>query len=840
VLKVKGITPTAGPSTGGEAIEIVGAGYVENVTQVFFGDEQVDPANIEFVSTVRLVVTLPPSAGVLGRVDVSARNPGTAGDEDEVATLRNAFVYYADSLAFDTYTNFVTPESPVAGTVADINGDARPDILLSHRGDTSGVSTLLNLGSGRFRSESFLGLRGTGRPEAPGVPALRPNLLTAARLDPGIFTDFAVTVFSEAGPDLMEPEFLTFSGRGDGTFRDGVGFRSGDFPPSGGPDASGDRTLAPTGIAVGDFDEDGHNDVLVVYSASDNVAVFFSDGAGGYSGTTVLPAGGRPVAATVADLNGDQHLDFAVTNSRDGTVSVYYGLGNTRFREAVDSPFLSGSTPLAVDSGFFDDDSIRDLVVVNSRSDTVSILRGDGFGGFDDPVGFQTGRTPTSVLASDLDLDGSTDFAVANSQSDSVTIFLQRSGGDFLEESFFTGSVPQSLLVANFDGDANGFPDLVAVNNGGDSVSFHRNLGDAVFNQPVLLGTNGRGDIELSSPLFFEDPVRVESGDFDGDGIEDTVTADAGRSGVLFVPGSADGRLLDLDSRFSPLTLPPAAFDAGDLDGDGRLDLAVVHGAAGSVTLLHGTGQGTFVEEILGDRTLFGQADDVAIADVDGDDDLDIVLLANNLPRIVVFPNDGTGRFSPRRTSPLPFAPGSLATGDWNDDGRADLAVPAVGEPAFAALLARPDATFELVSLVTTEVAPSSLAAADWNDDSLLDLAVHLPQIREVRIYGGNGGGSFFPEREFDSVVDLEGIFAVELNGDSLVDLTGMDTSGNALLLFRNLGPEGFADPLVLGTAAGPVDVAAYRPGDGQFVLPDLIVVNRSAANLAHLRNGSF
>jgi len=843
VLKIKGITPTLGPSQGGPVIRVVGSGYIEGQTGVFFGSVEVPASDIEFVSAVELRVVLPASDGTLGAVDVSVKNPASSsGGDERVAVLRGGFLYFAETVQFEGYRNFATEPGPIAGAVADFNGDARPDLVLSHRGEVFGISTVENTGSGTLTSTSFFELSGRARPEALVRDRVRPNLLTAGRIDAGIYADFAVTVSPESDPDATEPDVLTFLGRGNGTFREGDSLRGDEYPPLEGTTSGQVSPAGPTGIALADFDRDGASDLCVVYSSSDQVVVFFGDGSGGFESACVLAVGGRPVAVEVADLNGDERDDIAVTNSRDGTVSVLYGLGNRRFRDATESPFPSGPYPTSIDSGFFDSDSIRDLVVVNSRDDAVAILRGDGFGGFEEPRVFQVGSTPTFVLTSDFDKDARDDFAVANSRSDSVTLFLQRTSGDFLEESFFTGNTPQTLFAANFDSDSSGLPDIVTTNTGGNNLSLHRNLGDAVFEQPVFLGGSSYTAGDISRPALFEDPIAVVTGDFDGDGIDDAVVADAGVPALVFVGGLASGDLDVSRPVTSVLSLPPVALAIGDVNDDGNLDIAVVFGANRGVSLLLGNGVGAFSENRITNRMLLVGGDDVAIADVDGDRALDLLLVGRDSPQVTVLLGDGSGTFSALRSTPLPHRPRALTVGDWNEDGRADLAVPADGEPFLSILLGRTDGTFAIDSVedLAGQI-PASSTAADWNADGAQDLGVNLVAENTIRLFIGDGKGKFVAGGDVSTELPLDRILAADVNGDRKSDLVGVHTEGNqALVLVNRFDAEGFDAPLFFGAASQPVDVCSYSPGTSGFAVPDLLIVNRKASNIAHFRNVSY
>jgi len=110
-----------------------------------------------------------------------------------------------------------------------------------------------------------------------------------------------------------------------------------------------------------------------------------------------------------------------------------------------------------------DGDTLPDIVTANRLGDDVSVLRGDGVGGFDAPRRFATGDEPSAVQVADVDLDGHVDLVTANEGSDDFRVLLGTGGGRFAPAAAFeTGREPVALAVALLDGDA--VPDVVTVN----------------------------------------------------------------------------------------------------------------------------------------------------------------------------------------------------------------------------------------------------------------------------------------------------------------------------------------------------------------------------------------
>jgi hypothetical protein len=198
-------------------------------------------------------------------------------------------------------------------------------------------------------------------------------------------------------------------------------------------------------------------------------------------------AGFKPFSAAVGDFNLDGKLDLAVANSGDGDVTILLGNGSGGFTQAAGSPVDVGSIPLSVVVGDFNLDGKPDLAVTNAGSDNVTILLGNGSGGFTQPAGspVSTGDEPFSVVVGDFNLDGKPDLAVANDGSPgNVTILLGNGSGGFTQAAgspVSAGHGPIFLTVGDFNQD--GKPDLAVANNGSNNVTIL--LGDGNFCGPL-------------------------------------------------------------------------------------------------------------------------------------------------------------------------------------------------------------------------------------------------------------------------------------------------------------------------------------------------------------------
>jgi hypothetical protein len=335
-----------------------------------------------------------------------------------------------------------------------------------------------------------------------------------------------------------------------------------------------------------------------------------------------LALGPGPFAAVAADFNGDNKVDLAVVNAAAGNVTVLLGNGNGGFTPAPHSPFRVGLGPFSLAVGDFNGDGKPDLAVANEGDNTVSILLGDGQGGFApgprSPLA--TGPAPVSLAVADFNADGKADLAVASGTVNSANIFFGNGDGSFTAARSVGLLGPATYILAA-DINLDGTPDLGIADMSGDF--------------DVLFGA-GDGTFSNSFPYLIDSPVySVATGDFNGDGIPDFALAYLGKNQTQVWLGKAGALSFSMLGEIPvyifnlggiPVGSSPEFVATGDFNGDGKLDLVTANSDSNNVTMLLG---------------------------------------------------DGTGGFIPAPGSPLPAgnAPFCVVVADFNGDGRADLAI---------------------------------------------------------------------------------------------------------------------------------------------------------------------
>jgi dienelactone hydrolase len=283
----------------------------------------------------------------------------------------------------------------------------------------------------------------------------------------------------------------------------------------------------------------------------------------------------------VGDLNGDQKLDFVVSDYDDNYVSVFIGNGDGTFKPGV--TYAVGTNPTDVAVADLNRDGKLDLAVANQNctsggppcgQGTVSVLLGNGNGTFQPHVDFDTGQDPNWVTVGDFNRDGKLDLAVIDGQGNqftsAVVILLGKGDGTFqLAGSYPLNTNAASGVTADLNGD--GKLDIAVVDNIG-LVSILLGKGDGTFRPRV--------DYPVGSFPW----GHLDVGDFTENGHVDLALVNGGSNSMSVLLGNGDGTFqpeIEVSTGSSPHGLV-----AGDFNRDGRLDFAVANLGDNTVSIL--------------------------------------------------------------------------------------------------------------------------------------------------------------------------------------------------------------------------------------------------------------
>jgi hypothetical protein len=275
--------------------------------------------------------------------------------------------------------------------------------------------------------------------------------------------------------------------------------------------------------AVGDLTGDRRPDLVVIAHDSDAVTVLLQDDRGRFDAARkrTVPAGqgGPPHThdVAVADVSGDGRLDVLTTNEDDGTVSVLLGDGAGGFRPAKGSPVAAGRHPYeGLSIGDLNGDTKPDVVVPNILGKAVTVLLGDGAGGFAAAPGspVAVGDRPGFVALGDLDGDGKPDVVVTHDDDPVVHVLRGDGRGGFKPTAGSPVVLKETVWGAAIaDLDADGKPDLVLGGKAGHALVLMGDGAGGLAKDPVLVPVGGKA------------PTSVAVADVNRDGKPDLVTS---------------------------------------------------------------------------------------------------------------------------------------------------------------------------------------------------------------------------------------------------------------------------------------------------------------------------
>ena len=553
-----------------------------------------------------------------------------------------------------------------------------------------------------------------------------------------------------------------------------------------------DGGFEPFSVAFGDLDADGDLDLVALDAGGVDfggplpgaVSVLLNTGDGTLFVHMILDLGLRPQSLALSDLDGDGDLDMAVAVTGGDVVTILRNNGDATF--VVDANYPNDA-PQAIAVGDLNGDGAIDFVTANWLQDVISVRLNNGDGTFRESIPYDSGVRPTSVAIGDLDGDGDADLAIGNFgdsffHGTTVSILRNNGAGVFAAPvPLAVGESPTSVHMADLDGDDD--LDLAVTNEFSDNVSVLLNNGDATFAEQVTVSTG------LA-------PYAVASGDFDGDGDLDLTVANMSGNTLTVLLNHGDGSFRDVQNH--DVDAGPTAVAMGDLDGDGDLDLAITsrgtNGMDGTVSLLFNFGDGSFAKQGLL-ATGFGP-ESIAIGDLDGDGDADLAVTIYGNSNVSVWLNNGNGVFDDDITYGTDVGPQSLAMGDLDGDGDLDLAVANAPSGNVSILLNNGDATFADDAIYQINGGdfsiPISIALGDVDSDGDLDLATANIKPFNVSLLLNNGDGTFGNEVLFPFVLPQSVEFA-DMDGDGDLDLV---VANGFISVSWNNGAGLFSDPV--------------------------------------------
>jgi hypothetical protein len=385
--------------------------------------------------------------------------------------------------------------------------------------------------------------------------------------------------------------------------------------------------------------------------------------------------------------------------------------------------------------------------------------------------------------------------------------------------------------------------------------------------RPRLEALEDRTLPSLLAPVNYAvgtNPVAVATADLANNGKLDLITANANDNTISVQMGNGDGTFQAAQT-YSVGTTPDSIAE-GDFNGDGKLDIVTANEGNNTVSVLLGNGDGTF--QATKSYAVGSQPVSVAVGTFDGK--LDIVTANQGDDKVSLLPGNGDGTFGTALAVATFGAPAqSVAVGDFNGDGKLDLAVATRGTdgywggyyfsnyypglpPAVTVLLGNGNGTFTTGNSYTlpspyglppSSFAPPAMVAADFNGDAQPDLVVTDAGDGAVSVLLNSGNGNFTAPASI-SVGGYYGgespasVAVADLNGDGRPDIITADAGGNAVWVLPNTGNGNFGNPYAFTAGSGPVSVAAGDfNGDGSI---DVAAANSGSNNVSVLLNNGY
>ena len=550
-------------------------------------------------------------------------------------TSKTVAILLADNAGgFLAPVNLPGGTNPTSVPVADINLDGASDILTANNGgddSNSYVGVMLGNGNGTFQAL------------VPVLTARSPADIVVGDLNRDGRPDLAVANVGNSSVSVLR-------GNGDGTFQPNQWYGTGG---------------GPHGVRIADFNDDGLPDIAATSSSDNTVDVLLGNGDGTLQSRITYPSGGTdPRGFAAADLNADGRPDLAIAHTQTGNVTVLLGqAGSVNFIGFTNQGSLHtvGTTPNSLVAGDLNNDGRADLISANIADDSISVLLGSAAGSFQPETRYPAGDGPGWLVLADLNRDGRLDVVVSNFFSSTLSVLIGNGDGSFQPAVPYTISGGSRSVVAG-DFNRDGAPDIAVVRINSYSLALLLGNGDGTLQGPLNFSTGVPGD-------------ALAAGDFNGDGKLDlAVGSSSDTPNVVILTGDGNGSLLNAGS-FGSGFGPVRTLVAGDFNLDGRLDLLAARGSGfpnAFGTLWFGAGDGTFsaaVNSVVPETALAA-----SMADYNGDGKPDFSVIST--PTQFVFrAGDGTGSF----INALGLSPGGephgIATGDFNGDGRLDVAI---------------------------------------------------------------------------------------------------------------------------------------------------------------------
>ena len=535
-------------------------------------------------------------------------------------------------------------------------------------------------------------------------------------------------------------------------------------------------------IAVRHLNDDNQLDI-VAFSLREASMILFISTATGFSTNEMSIAssdGSRLNSVLINDFNNDSISDIIVVNSGTNNIGVLLGHDNGSFEEQMTFSTGQNSNPYSITIGDFNEDDKLDLAVGNSGTNTIELLLGDGMGTFEKqiPNAYALRGAPIFIAADDFNHDGQLEAVVAYNNTDDIDVLVIYDVGSFTDLiAVSIGLHVSAPAFADLNNDAR--LDIVVVNFADNSISVFLGYGNGSFSNMTTYAT-------------INEPSSLAIADFNNDNQLDVVvsTSDGADIGILFGYGngsfskeitytfvnfniepydeSTPDRFSDYEYVDISLRDCCVSLYIVDLNHDSYLDIVLTHPRGSSICFLFGYGNGSFFNQTIQPTNL--DARYLVVGDFNNDTHPDIVVL-DIYGNARIFLGYGNGSFAIETRYLTDDGLSSVAVGDFNNDHRLDIVVASYTSLYIGVFLGNGNGSFAERIIYPVNCHPQLMAVHDLNHDTNLDIVVTYAQSSTISVLIGYGNGSFTPLTVYTTGSSSFWINIADFNNDNQPDI---------------------------------------------------------------------
>ena len=554
------------------------------------------------------------------------------------------------------------------------------------------------------------------------------------------------------------------------------------------------------------------------------MTVYLNDGHANFTEKQSLNVGLDPLAVVIGDCNGDGKLDLVVSNwSKNGGLLVFSGNGAGSFTATTSLVLPANARPAGLAIGDVNGDGLPDLLVADSQNDQVAWFQAKVGGGHLAAQTLKAGVFPISVTTGDINRDGLTDIVVCNFSDSSLTL-LKRQGTGFVFSRLQLDGPPASAVITDIDRD--GINDLVVTIFEHASVAIFRGQPDGTLGQEQQLGASAL-------------PYRPLIGDVNNDGRQDLLLTCTGDRMSLFLGRSDSSNIGMIGAQnYQTGIATPEFVTAADFDGSGKAQLAVAGHGSTKVSIMGLVTQPGASEPGLAEvlsvevgRPVFT----ITKGDFNRDGRIDLAVACQGGVKIL----GNTSSAGKLVFTPIPADPNKVITPgigpfevcgcDMNGDGADDLVI--TDSAAHTVTVVRavlPGINYETnPEPIALPGEPLGLAVADFTGDGIPDVAVALIDKGIVRILRNDGSGRLVTL--FDIPVPAGPCYlrTADFNEDGKMDLVVSNSVANVVTVLLAQG-NGFTS---LSFAAGQAPTALLTRDLNRDGHADILVASFGSAD---------